>query len=401
MITIAHIPQALWALPGAAGDLPAPPTRPARAAAAPWHEATFIGNTPWQWAGLLGVLLASLALGRIAAYFLHQQAERLKSKARMIVLGMLVDCIADPVKLLLLAGGLYVASTFMSLAGTLHTFWLQACKTLAVLAAGWFIFRLVDLVEFYLRRWTSKTDTQLDDQLVPLIRKSLRVFVVIVAVLFIAQNVFAWDVGALIAGLGIGGLAFALAAKDTIANLFGSVTIFADRPFQLGDRVKVGGKDGMIEEVGFRSTRIRTLDGHRVTVPNSIIANETIENVSSRPAIKRVMTLSVTYDTPPEKLQRGVDIIQELLEARKEHFPADYPPRVHFAGFAAASLEISVYYWFSPPDWWAYLDFNHDLQMELLRRFNDEGIAFAFPTQTLYVKQGSPFTAAVREASQP
>jgi len=376
--------NALWAQ--AAADA----NRPGQAQeAVSWADGTFLGNTVWQWLGLLVVLLVSFAIGRTAAYVLQKQAEKLERAERLLVLGMLLRSLAGPLKMLLLAGGLYVAATFMDLDAQteLRGFWLKVCKTLAVLSAGWLIYRLVDVIEHFLRRWTSKTDTQLDDQLVPLIRKTMRVFVVIVAVLFIAQNVFRWDIGALVAGLGIGGLAFALAAKDALANLFGSVTIFADRPFQLGERVKVGGQDGAIEEVGFRSTRIRTLDGHLVTIPNSIIANQTIENVSRRPFIKRSMTVTVTYDTTPEKLQRGIEILKEMLEARKRSFHPDKAPRVHFSDFAATSLDIGVTYWFAPPDWEPYLNFNHDFNMELLERFNAEGIEFAFPTRTVYVKQ--------------
>jgi len=148
--------------------------------------------------------------------------------------------------------------------------------------------------------------------------------------------------------------------------------------------------------VGFRSTRIRTLTGHLITVPNSVLANQPMENVSRRPYLKRVFDVTVTYDTPPEKLQRAVDIIREMLNARREHFHWNSQPRVFFNEFNADSLNIVVYYWFVPPDWWEYLKFNHEFNMELLRRFNEEGIEFAFPTQTLYLKQDSPIEAAVR-----
>ena len=155
----------------------------------------------------------------------------------------------------------------------------------------------------------------------------------------------------------------------------------------MGDRIKIAGHDGAVEEVGFRSTRIRTLMGHQVTIPNSMVANEPVENIGRRPYLKRVLNVTVTYDTPPEKLQRGMDIIREMLDARMEHFAEESPPRVYFSDFNDSSLNIVVYYWFTPPDWWEYLEFNHDFNMELLRRFYEEGIEFAFPTQTLYVKK--------------
>ncbi|MDP6046348.1 MAG: mechanosensitive ion channel, partial [Phycisphaerae bacterium] len=262
----------------------------------------------------------------------------------------------------------------------------KMCKMMMSLGAGWFIYRLIGIVEYLLLKWTGKTHSQLDDQLVPLVRKTLRVVVVIMLALFIAQNVFEWNIGALLAGLGLGGLAFALAAKDMIANLFGSVTIFADRPFQIGDRVVVGGQDGVVEEVGFRSTKLRTVVGHMVTVPNSVVANTTVENISARPFLKRSLDIGLTYDTTPKKMQQAVEILKEMCQAREKHFPEGRAARVYFTDFAASSMNINVTYWFVPVEWEDFLGFNHDFNMELLSRFNAEGLEFAFPTQTLYLK---------------
>lgn len=381
----------------------------------------FLDNQVWQWASLLGVLILSFLVGKTVSFLLAQYGKRISGNDGSVrVLGMVLQCASGPLMLMALSIGLYVARLFMDLgfglqaeattqpagggvlrgdeggiepAGPIEHFWVQVTTTLSVIAVGWFIYRLIDVLEHLLRQFTSKTDTLLDDQLVPMFRRAMRVFVVIVVFLFLAQNVFQWDIAALIAGLGIGGLALALAAKDLLANLFGSVTIFADRPFHMGDRIKLGGFDGMVEEVGFRTTRIRTLDGNLVTVPNSVMVNEAVENISRRPSIKRVLEIGVTYDTPPAKLQRGVEIVEEMLEARKDSFPEDYPPRVYFSDFNASSLGIIVYYWFTPPDWWEYMAFNHGFNSELLRRFNEEGIEFAFPTQTVYVKKDQPDAA--------
>ncbi len=349
----------------------------------------YVGNELWRWASLLGMLLGSLIAGKVTAFALQHQANRLAKVDGWIVLELLLRCVERPMILLFMAGGLQLAGDtgLLVLAPDVAKLWAQVTHALTIFEGGWFIYRLVDIVELYLRSWTSRTDTLLDDQLVPLIRKSLRVFVVILVLLFVADNVLQWDIKALIAGLGIGGLALALASKDALGNLFGSVTIFADRPFHMGDRVKIDGQEGNIEEVGFRSTRIRTLTGHLVTIPNATVANHTIENVSRRPFLKRVLNVGVTYDTPPEKLKRAVDILREMLDGRKDHFPETNPPRVFFSDFNADNLNIVVYYWFTPPDWWDYLQFNHDFNMELLQRFNAEGIEFAFPTQTVYVKR--------------
>ncbi|MHC4562143.1 MAG: mechanosensitive ion channel family protein [Planctomycetota bacterium] len=355
-----------------------------------------LDNRLWQWLALLGVLLGSMIAGRIISYGLLGRANRLRERPGWETLEILLRAIEKPAILLLVGIGLHLSRIFMTLDAEMKGHWTKATTVLVTVAFGWLVYRLVDAVEHYLRRWTSKTETPLDDQLVPLIRKSLRVLIVIMVGLFIVQNVCKQDIGALLAGLGLGGLAFALAAKDTLANLFGSLTILADRPFHLDDRIRVNGHDGVVEEVGFRSTRLRTLDGNLVIVPNASMTSHMVENVGRRPFIKRVLNVTVTYDTPPEKLQRGVDILKDMLAARMNAFPEENPPRVSFSDFNAESLNIVVYYYFTPPDWWEYLEFNHAFNSELLQRFNDEGIEFAFPTRTLYVKQDSPIEANVR-----
>ena len=373
-----------------------PATQPAMEAL--FANGEIFGNGWHRWVILFGVILGSLIVGKFCSFFLDRHGRRLKESGRAYALGVLLQSLSGPISLVALAAGLYFSATLKLVilpAGLAH-FWLQVCGTISVLAATWFTFKLVDVIEYVLTRLTSKTETTLDDQLVPLIRKALRVLVVIIGGLFIVQNIFDGKIGTLIAGLGLGGLAFALAAKDMLANLFGSIAIFADRPFTLGERVKINGQDGVIEEVGFRSTRIRTLIGHLVTVPNATVANEMIENISRRPFIKRVLEVTVTYDTSPEKLAEGIAIIEQMLQARASNFPEDLPGKVFFSDFGSTSLNIVVYYWFTPPQWWNYLQFTHDFNMELLKRFNEAGIEFAFPTQTLYVKQDSELSAKVQ-----
>ena len=357
-----------------------------------------LGNGWHRWLGLLGLILTSLIVGKLVSFFFDHYGRKLKESGRAVALGVFFQSLAGPTSLLAIAGGLYLSAIWklIVLKPNINLFWLQICATVSALAVTWFIFKLVEVIEYFLIGLTSKTETTLDDQLVPLVREALRVFVVIMGGLFIAQNIFHWQMGPIVAGLGLGGLAFALAAKDMLANLFGSLAIFADRPFSLGERIMINGHDGVIEEVGFRSTRIRTLSGHLVAIPNATVANEMIENISKRPFIKRTLEVTVTYDTTPEKLAEGITIIEQMLEARKPSFHEDFPGKVFFRDFGSTSLNIIVYYWFTPPKWWEYLQFTHDFNMELLNRFNEAGIEFAFPTQTLYVKQDSDISAKVQ-----
>jgi MscS family membrane protein len=148
------------------------------------------------------------------------------------------------------------------------------------------------------------------------------------------------------------------------------------------------GHDGAVESVGFRSTKIRTLDGHLVTVPNGEIVNRTVQNIGKRPYIKRIMNVTVTYDTTAAKMARAVEIIEDILRDHEGMNP-EFPPRVFFSGFNDCSLNILVIYWYHPPDYWKYMDFSARVNMSLLERYNAEGIEFAFPTQTIHMAGSS------------
>jgi MscS family membrane protein len=202
--------------------------------------------------------------------------------------------------------------------------------------------------------------------------------------LYIAESVSGKPMSTILAGVGLGGLAFALAAQDSIKNFFGSIMILLDKPFAVGERIVVDGYDGPVEEVGFRSTKVRTLTGHLVTVPNERAASSTIENIGRRPYIRRTLGVTITYDTPPDKVERAVKIIEDLLNNHEGMNP-DFPPRVFFSDFNAASLNIVVFYWYHPPDYWQFLAFSQDFNLKLMRAYEEEGIEFAFPTQTLYL----------------
>jgi MscS family membrane protein len=220
------------------------------------------------------------------------------------------------------------------------------------------------------------------------VRKAMRVTIAIVAVLLISENILGANVKSLLLSAGVGGIAIALAAKETIANFFGSITIFADRPFQMGELVKIEGHFGPVEEVGFRSTRVRTLDGHLVTIPNSVIANSVVENVGQRPFIRRTSNITITYDSGHTKAKKAVEIIKEILAGVPEvNTDTENPPRVFFSDFNDCSLNIYMSYWVKPAEYWLYHEVNQRVNLEMMKRFEAEGIEFAFPTQTLYLKK--------------
>jgi len=341
-------------------------------------------NTGWDYMLMILVVLAGFAGGRILKFFCEQTAKKTRLREdgfRSVMLEMAARTVTFPLAVI----GVCVASSLLALPEHLENLRGDISAVLLTVAVTFTVYQTVALADYWLRRLTAKTKTTLDDMMVPIMRKTLRTVTVILGLVHIAQQLSDKPITSILAGLGVGGLAVALAAQDTIKNFFGSLVIFADHPFQLGERIVVDGEDGTVEEVGMRSTRIRTLDGHLVTVPNGELANKMIRNISKRPYIKRIANITVTYDTPPEKVERAMAIIREALESRNEKMHPDFPPRIYFNDFNAASLNILVIYWFAPPEYWEFLEFDQAFNMEVLRRFNEEGIEFAFPTQTLYL----------------
>jgi MscS family membrane protein len=171
--------------------------------------------------------------------------------------------------------------------------------------------------------------------------------------------------------------------------------VLLDKPFEIGDKITVEDYEGIVENIGFRSTRIRTLDGNLVVVPNSELVNKTVLNIGKRSYIRHLANITITYDTPPEKVERAITIIKQILENNKEMHP-NFPPRVYFDKFNDTSLNLIMIYWYYPPDEWQYMAFSEKVNMEILKRFNEEGIEFAFPTQTLYLANDSKRQLALK-----
>lgn len=348
------------------------------------YQFKIAGNEIWRFLFVFLVILISLVAGRLTRFFLEKKAKHLEAEPGRELLGLILSLVGKPMVLLFFTAGLHVSLLFLKLTPEVEKMGNAVTRILFIIAFSYLIYRLVDIVDYLLGKWTAKTHSKIDDMLVPMFRKSIRVTIVIIVCLMVAESISGKPISTLIAGLGIGGLAFALAAQDSIKNLFGSVVILADKPFEIGDRVDIEGYDGPVEEVGFRSTKIRTLEGHLVTLPNSTVANTTVKNIGKRPFIRRVSDITITYDTPPEKVEKAIQIIKEILDSHEGMHP-ERPPRVYFTDFNDVSLNIKMIYWFSPPNYWEFQAFNNMVNMEILKRFNEEGIEFAFPTQTIYL----------------
>jgi MscS family membrane protein len=345
----------------------------------------FLGNSLVEWGGLVVALLAGIAVGRIACFLLNRQSGRLASRPHYKTFSLALGSLSAPAKLLSIGIAMYACEAFFNFhfgsqeQGTwdISGFWHATAMTAVIVAVGWCLYRAVEIVQHLMLVKTEKTESRMWNHLVPFVRKFLRGLILLGTFLFLADNVFGWKINTLIAGLGIGGLAVALAAQSVLASLLGSLTIFADHPFTFGDRIVVKGFDGIVEDVGFRSTRLRTSDGHVVTIPNSVTANEAVENIGRRKGIRRVLNLTLPFDTPPEKMTRAVEILQDMLDKRRGNLAQDPAPRVLFTEYTDKGLRLMTQYWFSPPEQGEFLRFNHEFNLELLRRFHGDQIRLA------------------------
>jgi MscS family membrane protein len=355
-----------------------------------WLQVPVLGNPAWQYLAALIYIVLAFYASKLLDYLLQVQLRQLTAKTRTQADDLILELIRGPVKVVVFVILLHIGLRVFSWPDWAESFISNGLKITVAASLTYLALKFVDLtMGLWQKRVETTGEAVLDMQLFPVIRKSLKVFVIIVAVLVTSQNL-GMNVTGLLASLSIGGLAVGLAAQDTLSNLFGAVALFADKPFRVGDRVQLDTIDGSVEAIGLRSTRIRNLDGHLVTVPNRTMANAILTNVSKRPNIKTVMNIGVTYDTPARKVERAMEIIDAIYRPH----PKTADLIISFNKFESSSLNILVVHWWDSTDFKEYLLNFQKLNLELKRRFDEEGINFAFPSQTVYLRQDSTWRLA-------
>jgi MscS family membrane protein len=348
---------------------------------------TFADTTWIGWLTLLICVLFGLGAGKVLQTLLQRAAQRVAQR-QWLMRGAVLSDLGSPVRLLILALALNFGLVHLAMSEPLRLFSHHFLALLYVIVLAWFCYNLVDLIDLALKRISRHPDSRLDGMVVPLVRKTLRVFILIVFALFTAGNIFGADISAWLAGLGIAGLAVSLAAQESIKNLFGSITIFLDRPFAIGDSIVFTNFEGAVEEIGLRSTRLRTADGQLITIPNSKFVDGAVQNNTRRPALRRQLNLVIPADTNPQKIEQLVDCLQQLF-----HDPAiaasldlpDNPPRIFFDDFTPDGLNLKIIYWFNSTHYWAYLQHAQQINLRILRLLNSSNIPLAHPTRTLHI----------------
>ena len=346
---------------------------------------SYFGSTLLQYVFFLTTVGLFIIAGKVFSYVVKIKLRAITEKTKTKIDDFLLDLVEQPLWLLALIIGLSLGTGFLTMTAEAASFFQNVLNILGILIFGWIASKSIDaFVREFIEPLAEKTESKLDDQLIPVVRKVSKGIIVILVLLVIVGS-FGYDITAVVAGLGIGGLAFAFAAKETIGDLFGGISIFASKPFVVGEFIELkGGVMGEVVEVGLRHTRIRNLDKRIVIVPNSKMANTIITNITSAPQRKCVWHLGVTYSTPVKKLEKAKQII---VDAINQHPECENDPIVEFEEFGDFSLKILVLFFNKKNDFKEFVRVRGAIGMQIKREFEKNKIDFAFPTQTIHLKK--------------
>ena len=346
------------------------------------RETPLLGQPLWKYLASLIYIVLAFFVAKLLDFIVNVWLKRWAAKTETKYDDLILELLRGPVKVVAFVVFLNIGLGMFEWPLRAQEFLSRGFIVVVACSVTYVVLKVVDLL---LDVWREKTvlaqDKAFAAHLFPLINKVVKAFVIVAAAILTADNLNI-KITSLLAGLSVGGLALGLAAQDTIANLFGAVAIFLDKPFHIGDHIKVESVDGTVEGIGLRSTRVRNLDGHHVTIPNKLMGNAIITNVTRRPTIKTEMNLGLTYDTPVEKVKRATVLLEEIFRAN----PKTADLIISFNKFADSALNIFVVHVWSGTDAKAHFAEMQELNLQIKQRFDAEKIEFAFPSQTVYLK---------------
>lgn len=362
-------------------------------------EEVFYNNTVREWLLSLAIILGAMVLNKGIVLLNKHIIQRLTSKTNNRLDDILFKMLEAPVLLGITLFAIWIAANRLQLSVGADKIITVSFKVLTVLNITWFVARLVNaLIEEYLVPKVEQNESKhIDNHLMSIIRRTILIVIWALGIVTALGNA-GYNVATIVGGLGLGGLAFALAAQDTIKNIFGGITIFSDRPFRIGDRIRVDGFDGFVEEIGIRSTRIRTLEKRLVTIPNYKIVEASVENISDEPLRRVVSRLSLTYNTTPEKMNEALAILKDMPKRVKMVDGKEVI--ASFTDFSDFALIITyIYYIKKNAD---FMEVPSLVNTEILDSFNKAGIQFAFPTHTVYIaSQANGIDTTVEKLNVP
>lgn len=356
---------------------------------------SFLGNTLDKYIIFAIIILTGLIFKRLLAKAIGYIIFRVfKKSAREVGVKQFYQLTRKPLGSFLLLIFIYIACEQLSFPSSWHLvaadqFGLRLVlfalyETLLLLCIVWIGVRIVDFAGLIFMARAAKDDNKMNDQLIPFAVDILKIVVWTLGIFLILGTVFHLNVGSLIAGLGIGGLAIALAAKDTLENLFGSFTIFLDKPFIIGDLVKVGEITGTVEKIGFRSTRLRTFEKSYVTIPNKKMVDAELDNLTMRTSMRVQFPIGLRYDTAPSTIK---NIISGVTQHLKSHPKVDEDFVVRLSSLGESSLQIFTLYYVETADWNEYMNIREDINFLIMETVHSQGAEFARPGSSIWIEK--------------
>ncbi|KAB8139032.1 mechanosensitive ion channel family protein [Gracilibacillus oryzae] len=352
-----------------------------------WQFWNTISQENWIDIGIsIGVILLFLILRKLFTKYVFYIIVKLTKKTKSEFLNQVVAAFERPLRWVFILIGVYIALDFFPYIDQHNQLLTQLLRAGYILLITWGLYNLSSNSSFFFMKLNSRTNIQIDKILIPFLSKAIRVIIVIISISVIAE-VFGYKVSGLVAGLGIGGLAFALAAQEVVKNLFGGVVIITEKPFSIGEWIKTPTVEGIVEDINFRSTLIRTFADAVITIPNSTLSNEPITNWSKMGKRQISFNLGVEYSTPKDKLETVNNKIKEYLENHPEvHQETLF---VRFTEFNHSSLDIMLYFFTKTTVWGEYLRIKEEINFKIMEILESEGVSIAFPSQTIYFNENS------------
>jgi MscS family membrane protein len=354
----------------------------------------FYGNKLENIVWCVGILIFGLLLKRVLSILLsHILFKLVKKESENLPLTYFLKLLRRPVEMFVMLIVLYTAFSFLRFPPQWHLvsvrqfglrmFLLKSYQLLLITAITWVLMNFVNFFMLVVARRAERKGSAFNEQLLPFLKEVSKVFMVIFAFFFALGTTFNLDIASIIAGLGIGGLAVALAAKESLENLFASFTIFLDKPFITGDSIQVGDVQGTVEKVGFRSTRIRTFDKSSLTLPNKMMIDQPLDNLTQRRFRRAKFMIGLTYDTPPAIIQAICKDIREAIAANE--MTKSEPGQVHFTDFAESSLNILVVFFVEALDWSEFNKVKEEINFTIIETVDRYNASFAFPTRKIHL----------------
>lgn len=345
----------------------------------------------------IGIFLLFLLFRKLFTKYVFRIIMRLLKKTKINLLTAVFKSFQKPMEWLFIIIGLYLALRFYPYVNH-EQFWISRFMSVSfIILATWGLLNLSSSSSALFHRINERTNIKIDAILIPLLSRTIQVVIVAISVTIILQE-FEYEIDGFIAGLGLGGLAISLAAKDALANILGGIVIISEKPFDLGDWILTPSVEGTVEDIGFRSTKIRTFANALVTVPNNTLANENITNWSRMKKRRITFTLRLVYGTPQEKIKRVLERIRTLLHEHEDIHQETI--MVNFEQYKEDGFEIFLYFFTKTTVWQEYLDVREDINFKIMKILEEENVEIAIPSRRLMVEAEGEYEVTERNPSK-